>query len=120
MDIVNGSKIRKLREAKGYSQEKLGDLIDVTKSSISQYENDKKDPTFEKTKKLADALHTTPYYLMDMESIVKVREDDEEYEAVFSEYDVKIIREIKKHKVLYDKLCDDPKNLIDRIMRTFF
>lgn len=60
-----GDRIRVLREAKGYTQEKLGELVGVSKSAVSQWElggvANIKLKTF---LALCDVLGTTPQYLI--------------------------------------------------------
>ena len=48
--------LRKLRKAKGLKQRELAALVGVTESTISQLENGKRDPSFELSLKLAEAL----------------------------------------------------------------
>ena len=64
-----GAKIKELRTALGITQQELGDMIGVQKAAINKYETgivvNLKRSTIAK---LADALHTTPAYLMGWES----------------------------------------------------
>lgn len=60
-----GQRIKQLRVQKGFSQEELGEKIGVKKAAINKYEtgivvNLKRSTLI----KLADALDTTPVYLM--------------------------------------------------------
>lgn len=48
--------LKRFRKAKGLKQKELADLVGVSESSISQYENGKKNPSFEIALKLAEAL----------------------------------------------------------------
>lgn len=48
--------LKKFRKAKGLKQKELADMVGVSESSISQYENGKKTPSFEIALKLAEAL----------------------------------------------------------------
>jgi transcriptional regulator with XRE-family HTH domain len=60
-----GTRIKQLREAKNYTQSELGKLLGVTKSAVSQWENDQSANI-----KLVEFLHlcrilgTDPYYLV--------------------------------------------------------
>lgn len=48
--------LKKIRKARGLTQEELGKIVGVSKSSISQYESGTKTPSFEVGLKLAEAL----------------------------------------------------------------
>lgn len=51
-----GENIRKIRLEKGYSIMKIRELTGLSKSTISDLENDKSSPTVETLQKIADAL----------------------------------------------------------------
>ena len=48
--------LRKFRKAKGLNQDQLAEIVGVSASAISQYENGHKTPSFETALKLAEAL----------------------------------------------------------------
>ncbi len=61
-----GEKIRRHRQQKGYSLDKLAALTDSSKSSIWELENrDTRKPSGEKLTKIAEALSVTTDYLLD-------------------------------------------------------
>jgi DNA-binding XRE family transcriptional regulator len=51
-----GSRIRRLREAKGFTQEKLADSVGMMRSNISRIEAAKHRPTLEPLERIAQAL----------------------------------------------------------------
>ena len=51
-----GSRIRRLREAKGFTQEELADSVGMMRSNISRIEAAKHRPTLETLEKIAQAL----------------------------------------------------------------
>lgn len=53
-----GSKIRRLRLAKGYTQEELADRCDLSRSFISQLESDKVSPSVETLERILRVLGT--------------------------------------------------------------
>lgn len=60
-----GQRIRALREAKGWNQERLATLTGVTVSAVSQWERDEtKNVKLEAFLTLAEALGTDPHYLV--------------------------------------------------------
>lgn len=64
-----GSRIRSRREELGLSQEELGNKLGYkSRSSINKIELDQRNLTQSKIKAIADALNTTPAYIMGWES----------------------------------------------------
>ena len=60
-----GGRVRRLRKAKGMSQSELAEMVDVTKATISWWEQDYKDDCSAKAlQNAAKALGTTVEYLM--------------------------------------------------------
>ena len=54
-----GKQLRKLRKEQGHTQEKLAQMVGLAKSTITNYERDKRQPDVFMIKKLAAALNTT-------------------------------------------------------------
>lgn len=66
MSNILGEKIRKLRNKKGLSLDKLAELTGSSKSYIWELENKNPPrPSAEKLAKIADKLNTTMEYLLD-------------------------------------------------------
>ena len=59
-----GARIRECRKALGLSQEALAELLYMKKNTISRYENDEHDIPSSNIVALAEALETTPDYLL--------------------------------------------------------
>lgn len=51
--------LRTLRKARGLTLKQLGELVGVSEASVSQYENEKRQPDNEMLLKLAEALDTS-------------------------------------------------------------
>lgn len=67
--LTIGSRIRSRREELGLSQEELGNKLGYkSRSSINKIELDQRNLTQSKIKAIADALNTTPAYIMGWES----------------------------------------------------
>lgn len=63
-----GSRIRAKREQQGISQQELADMVGYTsRSSINKIELGKTDLVQSKIAKIANALHTTPSYILGIE-----------------------------------------------------
>lgn len=112
--MIIGSRIKEERIKQGLTQEELGNMIGVSKTTISYYERGKEQPKMEKLKKLTEVLNLTPNYIFGSE-INTVLEDDINYHTNISSLDLEILNNIKTHKQLYQKLCDDPKRTVDLI-----
>ncbi|WP_164509463.1 helix-turn-helix domain-containing protein [Companilactobacillus jidongensis] len=56
--------LRKLRLKNGISQEELGEIIDVTRQSVSKYENGTSQPSFDKLIAIAKYFDVTTDYLL--------------------------------------------------------
>ena len=59
-----GARIRECRKAMGYSQEELAELLYMKKNTICRYERDEHDIPASNIVALAEALETTPDYLL--------------------------------------------------------
>ena len=60
-----GDRIKERRLALKLSQAELGNMIGIGKSTISEWENNKRRPSIEALYKIAEALETTAGYLLD-------------------------------------------------------
>ncbi len=60
-------KIKKARQERGLTQEQLGNMININKSSISRYEKGIQLPELENIKKMAKALGVSHQYLLEDE-----------------------------------------------------
>lgn len=54
-----GARFRAARLAKGLTQDELADLLGITKSAVSAWENDRETPAFDKLAPIRAALTTT-------------------------------------------------------------
>ena len=63
-------RLKELRERRGLSQEALSELADVSRDSISSYENGRREAHPGTAKKLANALEVEVKNLVDMEKVV--------------------------------------------------
>lgn len=62
-----GDLIKYLRESKGFSQQQLADKAEISRSVLSQYENNLVDPTAYVVKRLATILEVSTDYLLGLE-----------------------------------------------------
>lgn len=59
-----GDKIREIRLAKKLSQVELAKILDVTKQSVSNWENENIQPSIEMLSKIADAFNVSTDFLL--------------------------------------------------------
>lgn len=52
-----GTNVAKYRKAKGFTQQELADLVDITQEAIARLEKDVRVPSFKVMAKIADALN---------------------------------------------------------------
>lgn len=103
-----GKRLKEIRMQRGLSQQKLGDMIGVTKVSICGYENGTRVPTIDNLVKLADSLNTTIDYLLGRDVNV-INEENKSYIGSISYEDVSLIMELRHFPNLYNKLLKDCK-----------
>lgn len=112
--MIVGSRIREERLKRGLTQEKLGELIGVSKVAISNYERGEEQPKMEKLSKLIEVLKLTPNYILGQD-IDAVLESEEPYYFKISKQELEILKQLRNHQKLYKKLCDEPKRIVDII-----
>ena len=108
--MLNGNRLREVRTAKGLTQTELGELIGVGKSAICCYEKETRNPTLEAVIEMIHVFGVSADYLLGADYLVKTRDDDayEEYVPLTKE-EIIFIEELKKNKLVYDILMQDPK-----------
>lgn len=112
--LLFGKRLKESRKKANLTQKALGDLIGVTKVSVCCYENGTRTPTLETLIDLANALNVEITYFLGIDSYV-VAEDDARYGINLANDEITLIRELRKHSQLYERLLDDPKRTIELI-----
>ena len=116
--MLNGSRLREARKSKGLTQEKLGDLIGVGKSAICCYEKETRNPTLEAVIEMMHVFGVSADYLLGSDYLIKTldKDNNEQYVAVTKE-EIIFIEELKKNKMVYDILLQDPKRGADLVKK---
>ena len=114
--MLIGERIRALRKKKHLTQQELGDMINVTKVSISCYENETRSPDIDTFELLINALETTPDYLLGRDKLV-ISEGETKYKVFLPNVDLEIISEIRKRPELVKFLRNDPKRGIELLSK---
>ncbi|MBQ7046916.1 MAG: helix-turn-helix transcriptional regulator [Oscillospiraceae bacterium] len=86
--------LKKLRNKKGVSQQKLANTIEVSQQSINKYENHKIEPDIQTLIKIADFFETSVDYLIGHSDIDHVIEKVSKYDL--NEDEVYLINNYRK------------------------
>lgn len=111
--MIKGDRLRVLRKKMGLTQTQLGDLIGVKKSVICLYERELRNPTIESIVELAEIFGVDTDYIIGSDYLVKEGNKGEVRNVAMTKEEVTFIQELKKNKMLYDVLLQDPKRGID-------
>lgn len=95
-----GSKLKMLRKSRGYNQDTIAELLNVSRGNISHYENNSRTPSIKAIEKLADFYNVSTDFLLPSASSDDVRELLARAEKVFESDSVSMEDKIN----LYNKL----------------
>lgn len=101
--------LKKLRESRGLSQQKLASKFSLSQQSIYKYENSLAEPDLETLTKMADFFDVSVDYLIG---------NADEPEVHSSKGNSLTPHELK-HLKAYRKLSPNRKDLIDQIIRSY-
>jgi transcriptional regulator with XRE-family HTH domain len=104
--MIIGSRVKNLRCIRGLNQSELGNIIGVSKASISGYEHATRNPSYKNLEKIADFFGVTSDYLLGREELIVYEKDNP---MNINKEDVNIINSIKDYPSLYDCIKDNPK-----------
>lgn len=113
MEILT-RRLKEARLSKKYTQEDLGKLIKVQKSTICHFEKGDRTPSIEMLVLLADELQVSIDYLTGRDYFT-ISEEKEQYGMKISKEELNFIKQIRNERKLYSELQENPKNLIDRM-----
>lgn len=74
--LTTGQRIRKLRKNKGYTQERLAELVDVALMTVVRWEADKRIPYGEKLYRLSKVFGVSMNYILKGERISDTGAED--------------------------------------------
>lgn len=119
--MLLGVRIKALRRENGLTQEALAKMINVTKSTISYYENDKRVPTVSNLYELAKALNVSFDYLVGNDEF-EVADDSEvkNYGMYMAKEEVEFIKEIRRYSKFHSDVIKHPKRCAERINKKLF
>lgn len=69
--VLIGNKLKELRKSRGLTQEELGNLLGIAKSSISMYERDFRRPFYEVLIRYVDIFNTSADFILGTRNLIK-------------------------------------------------
>lgn len=109
--MILGYRLRELRKENNLTQEKLGQILGVSKVSVSGYENGNRIPSLEILNKIIDFFGISSDFLLGRELNAVCEEDN--LSIRLSTNDVEIIREIHNDPVLMNMISKNPKRFFN-------
>lgn len=70
--MVLGHRINELRQAFGWNQVQLAEKLNITKQTVSNWENENIQPSVEMLLRLAELFHVSTDYLLGREEMVSI------------------------------------------------
>lgn len=113
--MLIGKRLKDLRKAKGFNQQDLGNLVNVTKVSICCYEKGTRTPNLETFQDLANVFNVSADYLLGNDINVNVvKEGEETYNISIPKEIASLYNELKLNDDLYRRLIEeDPKRITE-------
>ncbi len=110
--MLKGNRLKEARKKKGLTQAELGLLVGVGKSAICCYEKETRNPTIETVMEFMHVLGVSSDYLLGADNLIKVenikQSKNTEYRTLTKE-EIMFIDELRKDKLVYEILFDEPK-----------
>ena len=113
--MILGCRLRELRKENHLTQEKLGEILGVSKVSISGYENGNRIPSLEILNKIIDFFGISSDFLLGRELNVICEESN--ISVRLSSNDVEIIREIHNDPLLMNTIYKNPKRFFSSFIK---
>ena len=115
--MLVGSRLKEARKKLDYTQEKLAELIGVTKGAVSLYENERRNPNLETLIEISFALGVSANYLLGQDVMVEVESEEIPSFSSLTKDEYLFITELRKDKIHYETLFNDYKRGLELIKR---
>ncbi len=115
--MIIGSRLKSRRKQLGLTQSELGELIGVGKSAVCCYEKETRNPTLENIIEMIHVLGVSVDYLLGADSIVQMEDENHPRYRTMTKEEIMFIDELKKDKIVYEILFNDPKRGTDLIKK---
>jgi len=117
--MIIGKRLKELRKENQLTQEDVANVLGVSKSTICCYEKGHRKFSQENLMDLVMLYNVSADYLLGLDHRFVVLENGEEEVKVFSKEEALFVEEIKKDKVLYALLFENPKRGVKRVKDKF-
>lgn len=115
--MLKGNRLKDARKKKGLTQDELGKLVGVGKSAICCYEKETRNPTIETIIEFMHVLGVTSDYLLGTDDLIKVEHAQLPEFRTMTKEEVMFIDELRKDKLVYEILFEDPKRGSDLVKK---
>ena len=113
--MIVGTRLRDSRKKLGFTQESLGKELGLSKSAISLYEHEKRNPNLETVIEIMYLLGVSADYLLGADEIVEIKNATTPKYATLTKEELAFINELRKEDMYYDMLLRDYKRGIEII-----
>ncbi len=113
--MLKGERLREARKKLNYTQNDLAERLGVSKSAISLYESEKRNPNLETLIEMTYLLGVSADYLLGFDVIVEVKDSPTPTFAALTHDELAFINELKKDKFYYEMLFLDYKRGVEII-----
>ena len=115
--MINGERLKKLRKDKVLTQAELGQMLGLGKSAICCYEKGLRSPSLETIMDLVNIFAVSADYLLGIDKLIEINIGESKTYVPITKEEIKFIEELKKDKMVYDILFEDPKRGADLIKK---
>lgn len=102
--MVIGTRIKLLREKAGISQEKLGETLNLSKTTISHYENETRTPSIETLIDMANYFEVELNYILGISNVITSNKKT----LLVSDEEIEFILQIRRLSI-YNRVVSNPK-----------
>ena len=113
--MLVGSRLKEARKNKNLSQEQLGELLGLSKATISLYESEKRNPSLENIVEMMYILGVTADYLLGTDVIVEIKDEKTPKYRTLTKEEMAFLNELRKDRILYEILFTDHKRGVEII-----
>ena len=115
--MINGSRLKKLRKEKGLTQGELGKMLGVGKSAVCCYEKEMRSPSSETIMDLVNIFAVSADYILGTDELAVVTVGKTKKYIPITNEEIKFINELKKDKMIYEILFENPQRGADLIKK---
>lgn len=115
--MIVGKRLKERRKALGLTQADIGNMLGVGKAAVCCYEKEVRNPSIESIIELMQILGVSADFLLGTDLVVKTFEDKKPRFKTMTNEEVKFIEELRKDKIVYEILFDDPKRGSELVKR---